>query len=162
MRPQHAGDTALDSGWRPAGGPIAKPALRVRLPRLRWRLPALAIVVLAASVALAAWWLRAETDPSGAAAVRASGTSFLGTATCADWRNAGVARRLAIVGALGVAATQPDPESAGATLADGAAYGLFQRICSSAAADSTLLYESYNRAAAFQPARSGPAISRSF
>jgi hypothetical protein len=44
-----------------------------------------------------------------------------------------------------------------------AAYGLFQRICSGSAPGSTLLYESYNRAASFQSVRGGsPAISGSF
>jgi hypothetical protein len=50
---------------------------------------------------------------------------------------------------LGVAATQPDPENAGATLSQGEAYALFQRVCSGGAPASTLLYESYNRAASF-------------
>ncbi len=162
MRPSHAGDTTLHPGWRPAGAPIARPGRHLRLPRLRWRLLGLAVVVLAFTLALATTWLRSEWGPSAGPATHASGTAFLGTATCADWRGASVARRLTIVRTLGVAATQPDPESAGATMSDGAAYGLLQRICASSAANSTLLYESYNRAASFQSVRTGPAISRSF
>ncbi len=54
-----------------------------------------------------------------------------------------------------MAATQPDPENAGATLTTGAGYGLFQRVCAPGAPDSTLLYESYNRTASFQPVWAG-------
>jgi hypothetical protein len=123
----------------------------------------LAVVVLAMSLAAVAAWEElapAEAPPTAAAA---PGTAFLGTTTCADWRDASVAKRMTIVQMLAVAATQPDPENPGATLSGGAAYGLFQRICSGSAPESTLLYESYNRAASFQSVRAGsPAVSGGF
>ena len=165
MKPPHASDATLHSGW-------GLPALRVGRPRLhtsrigglgvRARLALLAVVVLAMSLAAVAAWeeLAADDAPTTAPS---PGTAFLGTTTCADWRDAGVAKRMTIVQALAVAATHPDPENPGATLSDGAAYGLFQRICSGSGAGSTLLYESYNRAASFQAVRAGsPAISGGF
>ena len=81
------------------------------------------------------------------------GTAFLGTATCADWQAAGSTKRLAIIGTLAAAATQPDPENPGATLAQGSAYGLFERVCATGASRSVLLYEAYNRAASMSAAR---------
>jgi len=141
---------------------------RLRLPGparlgVKGRLAALAVVVMAISLACVAAWNQIAPGPPPAQTTLAPGTAFLGTATCADWRDASVARRMVIVRTLAVAATSPDPENPGATLANGAAYGLFQRICSTSAADSTLLYESYNRAASFQSVRGGtPAISGGF
>jgi hypothetical protein len=89
---------------------------------------------------------RPAAPPTGAA----TGTAFLGSATCADWQDWGVSKRLTALTALGVAATRPDPENPGATLSQGQAYGLFQRVCSTHASGSALLYEAYNRAASFQ------------
>jgi hypothetical protein len=141
--------------------------MRIHAPRLgglriRARLAVLAVVVLATSLAAVAAWEEA-TPRDVPTAAPSAGTAFLGTTTCADWREAGVAKRMTIVQMLAVAATHPDPENQGATLSGGAAYGLFQRICSGSAPESTLLYESYNRAASFQSVRAGsPAISGSF
>jgi hypothetical protein len=123
-------------------------------------LVALAVTVLAISLAAVAVWEWTDSSPPATPAQAGPGTAFLGTTTCADWRDAGVQRRLVIVRMLGVAATQPDPENAGATLVQGEAYGLFQRVCSGGAPDSTLLYESYNRAASFRSVGAGsPAIA---
>jgi hypothetical protein len=129
---------------------------------VRARLTLVAVVVLAMSLAAVAAW--EELGPADSPpAAPAAGTAFLGTTTCADWRGASEQRRTTIVQTLAVAATRPDPESPGATLSDGAAYGLFQRICSGRAPGSTLLYESYNRAASFNSVRAGPpAISGTF
>jgi hypothetical protein len=113
--------------------------------------------VLAAALAVAGY-LAATTPGHGPAAPpagAAAGTAFLGNATCADWQDANVAKRLTVIGALGAAATQPDPENPGATLGQGQAYGLFQRVCSTAASGSALLYEAYNRAASFQSVSAG-------
>jgi hypothetical protein len=121
----------------------------------------LAVVVLALSLTGAAAWK--ELTPATTPAPLIPGTAFLGKTTCGDWRSAGVDRRMVIVQSLAVAATQPDPENPGATLSNGAAYGLFQRICSGSAPESTLLYESYNRAASFQSVRAGtPAVAGGF
>jgi len=113
--------------------------------------------VLAGGLVIAAYVALSSLEPGPAArpAGAKSGTAILGTATCADWQRADPAKRLAIVQTLGVAATQPDPENPGATLATAAAYGLFHRACSTRISRSTLLYETYNRAASFQSVRAG-------
>ena|SRR5690242_7668559 len=164
MKPPQASDATFHSGWRPPALRVGRP--RVRAPRIgelgaRARLALLAIVVLAISLASVAAW--EELTPAQAPQAAAPGTAFLGTTTCADWRDASVAKRMTMVQMLAVAATHPDPENPGATLSGGAAYGLFQRVCSGSAPRSTLLYESYNRAASFQSVRAGtPAISGTF
>ena len=165
MKPPRATDATLHHGWR-LRAPRA-PRTRIRAPRLgglgtRARLAVLAAAVLAVSLAaVAAWEEVAPGHPPEAAP--SAGTAFLGTTTCADWRDAGVQRRMTIVQMLAVAATRPDPENRGATLSAGAAYGLFQRICSGSAPGSTLLYESYNRAASFQSVQAGsPVVSGGF
>lgn len=165
MKPPHASDATLHSGWRLPAFRVGRP--RVHAPRVgglgvRTRLALLAVAVLAMSLAAVAVWEGLSPGEAPSAAQQA-GTAFLGTTTCADWRHATVARRMTIVQMLAVAATHPDPENPGATLSDGAAYGLFQRVCSGSAPDSTLLYESYNRAASFQAVRAGsPAVSGGF
>jgi hypothetical protein len=120
---------------------------------------------MAAVSTFASYLALRPTPPDGTAtsARAARGTAFLGTTTCADWRRDGVAGRLTIIRMLEVAATRPDPESPGATLEQGQAYGLFQRVCSTPQSRSALLYEAYNRAASFQfaAARSGPFSGRS-
>jgi hypothetical protein len=166
MKPPQPNGATLHSGWRQPAAPIARP--RLRLPRIgswgvRGRLAVLAVIVMAASLAAVAVLEGLGPAGSPAGAASSAGTAFLGTTTCGDWRDAGVTRRLTIVRMLAVAATRPDPENPGATLSNGAAYGLFQRICSGSSPDSTLLYESYNRAASFQSVRGGsPAISGGF
>jgi hypothetical protein len=84
-------------------------------------------------------------------------TAKLATATCADWQAAGGGRRAAIVDALGVAATAPDPENGGATLARGEGYALLSRACSTRLSRSFLLFEVYNRAASFTAPAASPA-----
>lgn len=160
MRPPHAGDAAIRDGWRLGGISVRRPRVRIPIPRwlgLKARLAVVAVTVMAVSLAVVAVWNELEpraAAPSGPSAV---GTAFLGTTTCADWRDASHARRMVIVSTLAVAATQPDPENPGATLGNAAAYGLFQRVCAPAAPESTLLYESYNRAASFSMAGAGSA-----
>src|SRR3954468_22534053 len=162
MRPPAASET-LQPGWRLGGLAIPRPRLHLPAWSLRRRLLAIAVTVLALSLAAAAVWEWTDAGPAATPAQAAPGTAFLGTTTCADWRDASVQRRLVIVRMLGVAATQPDPENAGAMLPEGAAYGLFQRVCAGGATDSTLLYESYNRAASFRSLRSGsPAVAGGF
>jgi hypothetical protein len=166
MKSHQASDAALHSGWRFQVIPVARP--RIRAPRIRrWgaraRLAAVAVTVMAMSLAAVVAWEEFAPGSSPGPTAPTAGTAFLGTTTCADWGDASVTRRLTIVRLLAVAATQPDPENPGATLSNGAAYGLFQRICSGSAPDSTLLYESYNRAASFSSVRAGsPAVSGSF
>jgi hypothetical protein len=165
MKPAQASDATLHAGWRHPAAGVVRPRLRaMRFGVLggRVRLAVVAVVVLAISLAAVAVW--EEVTPGEApAAAPAAGTAFLGTTTCADWHHASVAERMTIVQMLAVAATHPDPENRGATLGDGAAYGLFQRVCSRSAPGSTLLYESYNRAASFQSVRAGsPAVSGGF
>jgi hypothetical protein len=84
-------------------------------------------------------------------------TAKLGTATCSDWQAAGNGQRAAIVDALGVAATAPDPENAGATLGRGEGYALLSRACSTRLSRSFLLFEIYNRAASFTAPAASPA-----
>lgn len=88
--------------------------------------------------------------PARPAAASPHGTAFLQAATCADWNRAGPAERRATTRALTAAATSPDPENHGATLTDEQAARLFARACSTPASTPALLYEIYNRAAAFQ------------
>jgi hypothetical protein len=166
VKPPQANDASLHSGWRPPAIRLGRPhAHAPRIGRLgvRARLAVVAVAVLAMSLAAVPAWEELAPPNAPPAPAFSAGTAFLGTTTCADWRDATIARRMTIVRMLAVAATHPDPENPGATLGDGAAYGLFQRVCSGSAPDSTLLYESYNRAASFQAVRSGsPAISGSF
>jgi len=166
MKPPHASDATLHSGWRHPAIGIGRPRVHapwIRRLGIRARLALLAVIVLAMSLAAAAAWQELVAGTSPSQATPAPGTAFLGTTTCADWREASVARRMTIVQMLAVAATHPDPENPGATLGDGAAYGLFQRVCAGSAPASTLLYESYNRAASFQSVRAGsPAIAGTF
>jgi len=94
--------------------------------------------------------------PANAGVVASRGTASLASATCADWQGEGERARLATSRLLAVAATAPDPENPGATLAPGQAYAFLQRFCSTRASRSALLYAAYNRAASFQ---SGGAVS---
>jgi len=121
---------------------------------VRGRLALVAVAVLAVTAPVSLYVAERIGGPDPAVSAGASmGTASLGTATCAKWRTATVPSRMATIQALGIAATQPDPENAGATLSEGDAYGLFQRICSPGAPSSTLLYEAYNRAASFRSIR---------
>jgi hypothetical protein len=108
------------------------------------------------SFALAEGWIDAERllGPR-----EVPGTAFIATANCADWQEAGPARRTTIVDALGLAATAPDPENPGATMSRGDAYTLFQGACSGRLAQPSLLYQIYNRAASFQAVRHNGAFS---
>ncbi len=153
MRPPFAEGIATGA-WRGVGAPVDGPlGIRERLGRLgaRGRLVCLAAVVLMAALATAGYV--AERPFEAGPTPDAPGTAFLGTATCADWQAAGDARRLTMIGALATAATQPDPENPGATLSEGAAYGLFERACATRASRPVLLYETYNRAASMSAAR---------
>jgi hypothetical protein len=153
VRPPYADGVATGT-WRGVGAPAAR--RRGRWPRVaglspRARLTALAALVLVAALGAAAYV--AERPGARGSAGATNSTAFLGTATCADWRAAGDPRRLEIIRALGIAATQPDPENPGATLSQGAAYGLFERACATSASHSVLLYETYNRSASMSAAR---------
>jgi hypothetical protein len=162
MRPPHAGDATLRPGWRFPAPRVARPGLRVPRLGLKGRLAAIAVVGMVASLAVVG--VEKVIAPAPAPpATHAAGTAFLQTTTCADWQAASTERRMVIVRTLAVAATQPDPENPGATLAAGAAYGLFQRACSTPESRSTLLYETYNRAASFRSLAGGStAISGGF
>ena len=159
MRPPSAHGAALPAGWRRGS---RSGATGLRVPRLAGgsrpaRLATLAAIVLAAALTVGGY-VAASTPGYGPAApprTAPAGTALLGTATCADWQDWGVSKRLAALTALGVAATQPDPENPGATLRQGEAYGLFQRVCATNASGSALLYEAYNRAASFQSVSAG-------
>jgi hypothetical protein len=151
-----------DQATLPAFGPatgigVTRPSGRRWIPATigpAARLATVAATVLVGALGLALYV--AERPGAGGPAAPASavpGTAFLGSATCADWQAAGATRRLTIVGTLAAAATQPDPENQGATLSQGATYGLFERVCATAASRSMLLYESYNRAASMSAAR---------
>jgi hypothetical protein len=158
VRPPHAGDAAIRAGWRLGGIRVPRPRLRIPVPTglgLKARLAVVAVVVMAVTLVAVAAWNELAPRAAAPSATPAVGTAILSTTTCADWRDASQARRMVIVSTLAVAATQPDPENPGATLGDSAAYGLFQRVCGPTAPDSTLLYESYNRAASFSSVRAG-------
>jgi hypothetical protein len=77
-------------------------------------------------------------------------TRSLQTTSCSDWRHASQVQRMQILAGLASAATTPDPENVGPTLAEGPAYQVFQSRCSPKYASNILLYEIYNRAASFQ------------
>jgi hypothetical protein len=156
MKPPRA-EGALPVAWRGAGPPVARPWGRAwRVPALapRARAAALAAAMLVLVSGVAASVAEREGAPRpGGSAVASQGTALLGTATCATWQTAGAGERLTIVNTLAAAATQPDPENPGATLAQGATYGLFTRVCATHASRSVLLYEAYNRAASMSRAR---------
>jgi hypothetical protein len=156
MRPPHA-DGALPAVCRGAGTAAARPSGRKRSGATLssgTRIAVLAATVLVLALALAAYVSERPGATGPATPATAShGTAFLGTATCANWQAAGVARRLTIIRTLTAAATQPDPENPGATLSQGAAYGLFERACATQPSRSALLYEAYNRAASMTAAR---------
>jgi hypothetical protein len=167
MRPPPAQGAAVPAGWRPLRRGFRAPARRPA--RASWsrrlRIATATATALTAALALLSCLAIAWRAPRPAAhpGHGVAGTAILGTATCSDWQRASDARRLALIGALGIAATQPDPENPGATLDQGAAYGILQRACSTHLSRSFLLYEIYNRAASFQPSRAGSsAISSSF
>ena len=132
---------------RPAGAGSAPLRRRPRLARGSGSLTFLAAAVLAGSLVAVA-----NLELSGDAPVRGwhgVGTASLSTSTCADWQQAGEARRGTIISSLGIAATRPDPENPGATLSDGQAYLILNRACSTDLSRSFLLYQIYNRAAVF-------------
>jgi hypothetical protein len=153
VRPPGSHGAVLPADWGRARG-AARARSRAWIPKLsaKARLGAIAVTVLVATLG-GYLILRPAAPPSPHRA--STGTAFLGTATCADWRSAGLERRRTIIGALGIAATRPDPENPGATLGVGQAYGLFQRVCSTPESGSALLYEAYNRAASFGSVRAG-------
>src|SRR5690242_2181781 len=98
MKPPQASGASVHSGWRLPALRVARPRLRV--PRIgglgvRARLALLAVVVLAMSLATVAVW--EELTPAEVPQATAPGTAFLGTTTCADWRDASVAKRMTIV-----------------------------------------------------------------
>ena len=100
----------------------------------------------------------ATSHPSQAHGARTAGvpgTASLQGSTCADWRTASRRERLATIRLLTLAATKPDPENRGATLDARDASSLFQRACSTRQSRWAVLYEIYNRAAAFRRARGG-------
>ncbi len=130
----------------PAAGPGAFAG-----PGPRTRLASSAAAVFACTL-LAAASFTAPTLVGDIATRPAIATMRLATATCADWQAAGSARRDALVGALTVAATAPDPENPGATLDRAAASTQLSRACSTRLSRSFLLFEVYNRAASFSPA----------
>ena len=117
---------------------------------------AVAAVVAVGAVDLVALQYQGGSNPAPGSPRVARGTMFLQAASCANWRRWDAGNRASAVAALGVAATAPDPENAGATLDRGAAYSLFQRACSTPPSSHALLYEIYNRAASFSAARVGP------
>jgi len=96
-----------------------------------------------------------SSQARGARTAGVPGTASLQGSTCADWRRASRRERLATIRLLTLAATKPDPENRGATLDARDAYSLFQRACSTRQSRSAVLYEIYNRAAAFKRVRGG-------
>jgi hypothetical protein len=161
MRPPPAHDGAISIGWRGAETRSGRArAARVgRWARSRPLAAAAAFLAVVLAGATAAYEGVApshpETNPGGIAS--RTGTASLASATCADWQREGVGARLATSRMLTVAATAPDPENPGATLAPGQAYALFQRFCSTPESRSALLYAAYNRAASFQSTGPGTA-----
>ncbi len=143
------GDVAARVPVATPGGGLAGLAAKTRL--------ALSAAAVFACTLLAAASFTAPTLVGDIATRSALATMRLATATCADWREAGSARRDALVGALTVAATAPDPESPGATLDRAAASAQLSRACSTRLSRSFLLFEVYNRAASFSPAAAGAA-----
>jgi len=151
MSPPPHEQIALPGRWAPPASSGRRPLAGRRLSARAWLL-AIAVCALAFALVVGGYASLGRA-PAPARPSAMPGTAFLGTATCARWANAGEARRATIIGTLGVAATQPDPENPGATLSPAAAYGLFERACSTPASRSALLYEIYNRSASFQGAR---------
>jgi hypothetical protein len=160
MKPPRA-EGALPIAWRGVEIPVARPRGRAwRAPALGpgARAAALAAAILLLVIGVAAYVSERPGAPGQPGpAVASRGTALLGTATCATWQAAAAGKRLIIIQTLAAAATQPDPENPGATMAQGAAYGLFERVCATEASRSVLLYEAYNRAASMSAVR--PVVS---
>ena len=96
-----------------------------------------------------------ETDPEapGKAAAGLFGGVPLRRATCAEWNEAAVQDRLAVLGDLralrGDQITGPGIQGYGSVLDDDLAYDLFQSRCQIPNSDSFLLYKLYGFAAGF-------------
>ncbi len=120
------------------------------LNRARTGLVASALAAVLVSQAIAGCGGARKPEASASSKTEPPGTAFLQAATCSDWRRSGQAERKRTIRALTLAATKPDPENHGASLSDARAYRILQRACSTRASSSAVLYEIYNRAAAFQ------------
>lgn len=106
-----------------------------------------ALAALAAATVVSGCGAGGEDDENRGAAGE---TLALAKLRCSDWRVAEVERRGAIVAQLGDVARGRIAGQPGPTLPPAEAEGLFERACSHDFAAAFLLYDIYNRAAAFQ------------
>ena len=108
-----------------------------------------------AGLALALAGCGGETDPAAPqeAAAGLFGGVPLRRATCAEWNDAAVRERLAVLGDLkalrGDQITGPGIRGYGSVLDDDLAYDLFESRCQIPNSDSFLLYKLYGFAAGF-------------
>ena len=108
-----------------------------------------------AGLALALTGCGGETDPGAPqeAAAGLFGGVPLRRATCAEWNDAAVRDRLAVLGDLkalrGDQITGPGIRGYGSVLDDDLAYGLFESRCHIPNSESFLLYKLYGFAAGF-------------
>jgi hypothetical protein len=109
-----------------------------------------AVAVAAAAAALATVGA-AGCGGSKAHGPPAKALASLQSANCVEWRAIDRGRRIATIHALTRAVGGPVSSGGhGATLSDERAYRLFQNVCRNTFASHFLLYEMYNRAAAFK------------
>ena len=114
-----------------------------------------AVALLALTASLAAAGCGGNADPDAAAN---AGPGTLGTRpgklTCTEWRDGTVGERLGTIEQLTtLAAGNANPQDVGPnrTLSADDAYTALETTCSRRLARGFLLYEVYNRAAAFTP-----------
>jgi hypothetical protein len=138
--------------------PVPAPHLLAPAAGARRRL-LLLLVLLTAGVAAAGALSLASSGHGPPAARRAAGPAARGLiggvplqqARCAQWLRGSAADRQRTVDALAYVAGGATPYGRGATLTSTAAHSFFDRACASPIARGFLLYEIYNRYAAFGP-----------
>ena len=119
--------------------------------RVAWLAGLLALVAaVAGTVALAGTRAGSPSPPAARPAAMLIGGVPLQQARCVQWLAGSQTERSRTVSALAYVAGGPSGYGPGATLSQDAAFALFDRTCTSPIAANFLLYEIYNRAAAFR------------
>jgi hypothetical protein len=121
--------------------------------RRRWAATLVGLLAAGAIVvaAVMAWPAGEPSSPAASPALPVLvGGKPLQQARCAQWNAASTSERQAVVAELARVAGGPSTSGgSGATLSSSAASDLFTRTCSAPFAQGFLLYELYNRRAAF-------------
>jgi hypothetical protein len=132
--------------------PVPGAPWRLSSGRTIWLAVALAALALAGAAALLA--RDPAPAPAPAPAVKSDlaviGGKPLQQASCEEWLHGTADERAAVIATLRRTAGGGTPYGPGATLTTADAYALFERACARPYARGFLLYELYNRSAAFQ------------